>query len=99
MKERWLSPSRTDAAATRVWKTDTLVEYNLPDGCCGAYYPEAQPLVALGHHDPESRTPAYKSIPVRIRATEGVREADLVVEKAGVLGDRFPGEARNEGRG
>ena len=76
----------------------TLVEYNLPDGCCAAYYPEAQPLVALEHHDPESRTPAYKSIPVRIRATQSVGEADLLVEKAGVVGSRFPGEARRQQR-
>lgn len=82
----------------RIVRGLTLVEYNLPDGCCAAYYPEAQPLVALEHHDPESRTPAYKSIPVRIRATQSVGEADLVVEKAGVVGSRFPGEARRQQR-
>ncbi len=43
-----------------------VVPYRLPDGCCGAYYPEANPLVPLYAHDPQSGTPSYKAIPVRI---------------------------------
>jgi molybdopterin-dependent oxidoreductase alpha subunit len=43
-----------------------LVSYNLPDGCCGAYYPEANPLIPIYHHDSQSGTPAAKAIPVRI---------------------------------
>lgn len=42
--------------------------YNLPAGCLGAYYPETNPLVALANHDQQSRTPGYKSVPVRIEA-------------------------------
>ena len=45
-----------------------VTPFNLPDGCIGAYYPEANPVIALSHHDCESRTPAAKSVPVRIRA-------------------------------
>ncbi|MEJ0019804.1 MAG: FdhF/YdeP family oxidoreductase [Acetobacteraceae bacterium] len=43
-----------------------LVPYELPDGCCGAYYPEANPLVPLYLCDPQSGTPSTKSVPVRI---------------------------------
>ena len=43
-----------------------VVEYDIPEGCCGAYYPETNPLVPLMHHDPKSKVPAYKAIPVRI---------------------------------
>ncbi|MEX3691338.1 FdhF/YdeP family oxidoreductase [Paraburkholderia sp. BR14263] len=51
----------------RVVRGLTLVEYALPDGCCGAYYPEANPLVPLYAYDPQSRTPSYKGVPVKIR--------------------------------
>jgi len=43
-----------------------VTPFRLPDGCLGAYYPEANPLVALANHDTKSRTPGYKSVPVRI---------------------------------
>ena len=46
----------------------TVTPFSLPDGCLGAYYPETNPLVALSHHDRASKTPAYKSVPVTIRA-------------------------------
>ncbi len=45
----------------------TVTPFSLPDGCVGAYYPEANPLIALSHHDCLSKTPAAKSVPVRIR--------------------------------
>ena len=45
-----------------------VVPYALPEGCVGAYYPEANPLVPLSLRDPQSHTPAYKGVPVRIRA-------------------------------
>jgi anaerobic selenocysteine-containing dehydrogenase len=34
-----------------------------------AYYPEANVLIPLAHHDPASGTPSYKSIPIRVRKT------------------------------
>jgi molybdopterin-dependent oxidoreductase alpha subunit len=46
----------------------TLTAYKLPRGTIGAYYPESNVLVPIGHHDALSKTPAYKSIPVRIEA-------------------------------
>jgi molybdopterin-dependent oxidoreductase alpha subunit len=50
-----------------------VLPYDIPQGCCGAYFPEANPLVPLGHHDTRAHTPAYKAIPVRVtrsRATQ-----------------------------
>jgi molybdopterin-dependent oxidoreductase alpha subunit len=70
----------------RIVQKLTLVSYALPDGCCAAYYPETQPLVALEDHDPQSLTPSYKSIPVRIRAATPAITADRVVVTAGVKG-------------
>ena len=45
-----------------------VIPFRLPDGCLAAYYPEMNPLIPLSHHDVESKTPAAKSVPVRIRA-------------------------------
>ena len=42
------------------------VQYDLPRGSAAMYYPEGNRLVPLDSHDPQSGTPAYKSIPVRI---------------------------------
>ncbi|HDR9224343.1 TPA: FdhF/YdeP family oxidoreductase [Burkholderia vietnamiensis] len=50
----------------RIVRGFKVVEYSLPDGCCGAYYPEANPLVPLDAFDPQSRTPSYKSVPVKV---------------------------------
>jgi molybdopterin-dependent oxidoreductase alpha subunit len=46
----------------------TVMPFDLPDGCLATYYPEANPLLPLSHHDGPSKTPAAKAIPVRIRA-------------------------------
>ena len=45
-----------------------VVEYDVPDGCIAAYYPECNPLVPLSHHAEESHVPAAKSVPVRVVA-------------------------------
>ena len=45
-----------------------VTPFLLPAGCVAAYYPECNPLVPLGNHDEESKTPAYKGVPVRILA-------------------------------
>ncbi|MDE1182150.1 FdhF/YdeP family oxidoreductase [Paraburkholderia sp.] len=50
----------------RVIRSFKVIEYSLPDGCCGAYYPEANPLVPLYAYDQKSRTPSYKSVPVKV---------------------------------
>lgn len=41
--------------------------FELPRGSALAYYPEANVLVTTAH-DPRSKTPAFKSVPVRIEA-------------------------------
>jgi molybdopterin-dependent oxidoreductase alpha subunit len=60
-----LQTDRDDGVIRRVDRLE-VVAFDLPEGCLGAYYPEANPLVPLDHHDRESSTPAYKSVPVRI---------------------------------
>ncbi|MGT2475516.1 FdhF/YdeP family oxidoreductase [Paraburkholderia terrae] len=73
LQKRGLHPGeRVDIVALstdgieRVVRSFKVVEYSLPDGCCGAYYPEVNPLVPLYAFDPQSRTPSYKSVPVKI---------------------------------
>ena len=41
--------------------------YDIPDGCCAAYYPECNSLIPLWHHAERSKVPAAKSVPIRIR--------------------------------
>jgi anaerobic selenocysteine-containing dehydrogenase len=41
-----------------------LVEYDIPRGCVGAYYPETNPLVPLSSVATGAGTPTSKSIPV-----------------------------------
>ena len=43
-----------------------VTPYDLPAGCVGAYYPEANVLVPLDRYDCASKTPAYKGATVRI---------------------------------
>lgn len=43
-----------------------VIDYDLPAGTCAAYYPECNPLIPLWHYAEESKTPAAKSVPVRI---------------------------------
>ncbi|GGB35080.1 oxidoreductase alpha (molybdopterin) subunit [Sphingomonas metalli] len=45
-----------------------VVEYNIPEGCLGGYYPELNYLIPLEHHALDSHVPAGKSVPVRVRA-------------------------------
>jgi anaerobic selenocysteine-containing dehydrogenase len=54
--------------AGRTLKGFTLVRHAIARGSLAAYYPEANCLVPLDDYDPASGTPAYKSIPVTIRA-------------------------------
>ncbi|WP_298963275.1 FdhF/YdeP family oxidoreductase [uncultured Methylobacterium sp.] len=48
----------------------TVVPYDVPIGCVGAYYPEANILLPLWHYAVGSKTPAAKSIPVRVHRME-----------------------------
>ena len=73
MRDRGLSAGdRVDMIAVaddgveRVVRGLEVVAYALPDGCCAAYYPEANSLIPLSAHDPLSHTPSAKSVPVRL---------------------------------
>ena len=56
------------AGKGRVLAGQTAVAYSIARGSIGAYYPEANLLVAAGDYDRECGVPAYKSIPVKLRA-------------------------------
>jgi molybdopterin-dependent oxidoreductase alpha subunit len=58
-----------DETGQRAVRGFTLVERDIPRGCLAAYYPETNVLIALDDHDHRSGTPAYKSAPVRLRAS------------------------------
>ncbi|MGN6788355.1 MAG: FdhF/YdeP family oxidoreductase [Rhodanobacteraceae bacterium] len=45
-----------------------VVAFDIPPGCVGGYYPECNPLIPLSHYAKFSKTPAAKSVPVRIVA-------------------------------
>jgi molybdopterin-dependent oxidoreductase alpha subunit len=48
----------------------TLTAYKIPRGTIAGYYPECNVLVPMSHHDEMSKTPASKSVPVRIAADQ-----------------------------
>jgi molybdopterin-dependent oxidoreductase alpha subunit len=52
-----------------------VVSYDIPKGCCAAYYPEVNPLFPLNHHDPKAKTPSYKLLPVRLTRSDETRTA------------------------
>jgi molybdopterin-dependent oxidoreductase alpha subunit len=43
-----------------------LIDYDIPEGTVAAYYPECNALIPLWQFAEESKTPAAKSVPVRI---------------------------------
>jgi molybdopterin-dependent oxidoreductase alpha subunit len=45
----------------------TAIAHDIARGSIGAYYPEANNLCPLTYQDPQSGTPSYKSLPVRLR--------------------------------
>lgn len=49
----------------------TAVVFDIAAGAVAAYYPEANALVPLDWTDPDSGTPSFKSVPVRIVASAG----------------------------
>ncbi|WP_439534000.1 FdhF/YdeP family oxidoreductase [Polymorphobacter sp.] len=63
-----------DDGHERVVRGFRIVPYDIPKGSCAAYFPEATPLVPLGHHDLHAHTPAYKAVPVRVTASTRERE-------------------------
>jgi len=58
----------SDAGDGRLRRREGLIvtPYDIPRGCLGAYYPEANVLMPVEHHAEQSHVPAAKSVPVRI---------------------------------
>jgi molybdopterin-dependent oxidoreductase alpha subunit len=54
-----------------------VTPYNIPEGCLGAYYPEANALLPIWHYAAGSKTPAAKSIPVRLLAHVAAGQAGI----------------------
>ncbi|MFB6350812.1 MAG: FdhF/YdeP family oxidoreductase, partial [Bradymonadaceae bacterium] len=54
----------------RVASEFRVVPYDLPRGCVGTYFPEANVLVPVDEFADRSHTPASKSVVVRLRARE-----------------------------
>jgi anaerobic selenocysteine-containing dehydrogenase len=63
-----------DSATVRGVTGFRVVPYNIPEGCIGAYFPEANALVPLSHHDKQAHTPAYKATPVRVSLSQPSRQ-------------------------
>lgn len=60
-------PRQADDGIERVVRGLTVVAYDIAPGSAAAYYPEANPLIALGDYDRASGTPNYKSIRIALR--------------------------------
>ncbi len=43
-----------------------VIDYDIPPGSCAAYYPECNNLIPLWQFAEQSKTPAAKSVPVRV---------------------------------
>lgn len=55
-----------DDGVTRSMGGFQVIDYDLPPGTCAAYFPECNALIPLWHFAEDSKTPAAKSVPVRI---------------------------------
>jgi molybdopterin-dependent oxidoreductase alpha subunit len=62
-------------AVKREVKGFRVTPFAIAEGCCAAYFPEANPLIPMWHHDDKSFTPAYKSIPVGFRKSAAAKVA------------------------
>ena len=61
----------TTAAADGITRTIAgfqVIDYDIPAGTIAGYYPECNALIPLWQHAEESKTPAAKSVPVRVEA-------------------------------
>jgi molybdopterin-dependent oxidoreductase alpha subunit len=56
-----------DDGRLRTMSGFTVLPYDIPEGNIGGYYPECNALIPLWHHAEGSKTPAAKSIPVRVQ--------------------------------
>ena len=54
----------------------TVTPYNIPRNTVASYDPECNVLVPISHHDEMSKTPASKSVPVRVERDLRERPAE-----------------------
>lgn len=62
-----LYPNESPSASKTV-RGFTVVTYDIPKGSVAGYYPEMNSVIALGHYDRKSGTPAYKGCRSRCAA-------------------------------
>jgi len=62
--------STWDDGITRRAENFMLVEYDIPQGCLGSYYPETNGLVPLESVADISHTPTSKSVPVLLEKAD-----------------------------
>jgi anaerobic selenocysteine-containing dehydrogenase len=55
-----------DDQAKREVRELRATAYDVPQSCCAGYYPEYNPLIPWWHDAEGSKTPAAKSIPIRV---------------------------------
>lgn len=55
-----------DDGILRTMSDIQVIDYDVPPGTCAAYYPECNALIPLWQYAEVSKTPAAKSVPVRI---------------------------------
>ena len=56
-----------DDGHSREMRGFRVTPYDIPVGCVGTYYPEANALIPVWHYAEGSKTPAAKSVPVTVR--------------------------------
>ncbi|MCD5991999.1 FdhF/YdeP family oxidoreductase [Pseudomonas sp. CDFA 602] len=61
-----------------------VVPFDVPAGCCAAYYPETNGLLPLANRDSRSNTPAAKSVPVNL-VRMSPQAAQAAVERRGLI--------------
>jgi formate dehydrogenase major subunit len=66
----WRDPATGELVERRA-RRFRVVAHQQPRGCAAAYYPETNPLVPLDHFAEGSRTPASKSVIVRLVPATG----------------------------
>jgi anaerobic selenocysteine-containing dehydrogenase len=63
---QWVDMTSVWHDGERTAKRFLLVAYAIPSGCLASYFPETNALVPLSAFADEARTPASKSVPVRL---------------------------------
>jgi molybdopterin-dependent oxidoreductase alpha subunit len=63
---QWVDMTSVWSDGERTARRFLLVAYDIPEGCLASYFPETNALVPLSAFAIDARTPASKSVPVRL---------------------------------